>query len=291
MRRSTRSRRTTRRPRRSFRPSLKRRKRFVRKPRMTRKSILNITSRKKQDNMVSTTAANNGGSPTPSAATVAGNVGATYIWRCTARDRTDITSTADFNSVANRNNDTVFMRGLREDCLVTTNNGTMWNWRRIVFRAKGLQDWFSAEAGITVLTELETSNGWSRLLTNNRGTPLGTALLTLIFRGQSGVDWLDGHTAKLDTSRITVMFDKTMYVRSGNTSAAQIHRKFWHRMNKSFVYESDEVGSGETSRVGHALGKFGMGDVYVIDLFDATIPTSDNLLLYQPQATLYWHER
>ena len=62
-------------------------------------------------------------------------------------------------------------------------------------------------------------------------------------------------------------------------------------MNKNMVYANDENGEGETLDVISTASKHGMGDYYVVDFFNANGGTASDLLDFNPEATLYWHEK
>ena len=63
-------------------------------------------------------------------------------------------------------------------------------------------------------------------------------------------------------------------------------------MNHNLVYGDDEVGGQEATTLFSTEGKAGMGDYYVVDLFQPSFGAGESDTLYfRPQATLYWHER
>lgn len=277
--------------RRTFRRSTRakaryRRPAFRRTSRMPTRRILNLTSKKKQDNMIATVTTNAGGSAATGSATIAATTGGTFLWRCTSRDRINNTS-GDDTSVAVRNSDTCFMRGLKEYVQMATNSGSAWTWRRICFTGKGSM----FPAAFTAIKEAETNLGWVRLLTNIRGTPNQSALTTVLFRGEANVDWLDVHNAKVDTTRVTVKYDHQRIIRSGNASGTTIFDNRWYPMNQNLVYDNDESGENESNSIASTTAKPGMGDYYVVDFIDCVTPGSSDALSFLPQATLYWHEK
>lgn len=292
VRRSTRPRRSSRRSttRRTVRKTYRTRRRRTMAP---RRAILNIASKKKQDNMAPTVATTSGTSPVPGPFGY-GAFGATgaiapglFIWCATARDRLSTSGLADSNASSVRTSDTCYMRGLKERVLLQTNTQVPWRWRRICFTSKGLQ----SQLGSSV-DSLETSNGWVRLLANYWGTAYGTAVQTNLFKGSQGIDWLDVMTAKVDTSRVTVKYDVTRTINSGNGTGCMRSFRMWHPMNKNLVYANDEQGESETQDTHSTLGKAGMGDYYVVDFFLAAgFATRDDGISFNTEATLYWHEK
>ena len=204
------------------------------------------------------------------------------IWCATARDRENDTLQ---NS---RTATSCFMRGLKERITFSANSGRSWRWRRICFTAKGL---FSNLAGS--IDSLEMSpNGWVRLLTNQDASTWGNVVKGTLFRGASGLDWYDIFDAKTDNSRLTIKYDQTRILNSGNEFGKFSHFKMWHPMNKNLVYGDDENGATDNDPLYSSLGKAGMGDYYVVDILQAGQgATQDDTILFNPQATLYWHEK
>lgn len=265
---------------------------------MSRKGLLNITSRKKQDTMLGyTNIANDSSDGTNSFHTGAAILrgGRTYIipWIATARDLTP-TGTA-FSSVvqkAARTSTECFMRGLRERIQLQTNNGTSWQWRRICFTFKG-GSLVNATAGSeTQRYQIETSSGFQRVMTD---MSLGTAaepLNGVLFKGLQTVDWSSYFAAKTDNSLVNILYDQTRIISSGNQSGVMRNYKLWHPMNKNLYYNEDEIGASTGSSVYSTQSKRGMGDYYVVDYIAAgTGATSSDLMSFEPDSTLYWHER
>ncbi|ASH99149.1 capsid protein [Giant panda associated gemycircularvirus] len=143
------TRRTYRKSTRGARPSARRSRytvktrRYTRKRPMSKRSVLNATSRKKRDTMLSysnvTAAAPSGGttfSTNPSI--LVGNQQYILPWVCTARDLSNASGGA--NIIINRSERTstvCYMRGLAENIRIQTTNGMPWMWRRVCFTLKG----------------------------------------------------------------------------------------------------------------------------------------------------------
>lgn len=291
--------RTGRRPTRRTRIPLRRyRRRAVgsrRRPRYgaSRRRILNISSVKKQDNMESTVTSTGGGGPTSGGYgySAFGSTGAVtpgvFIWCATARDRVSNLSPGDPNASSVRTADSIYVRGLKETVLVQTNSQVPWRWRRICFTAKGL---YSSLGGS--VDAVETSSGWVRMVSEFTGTPWWNFLRALIFKGNQGTDWNELMSAKTDSNRITVISDITRTIQSGNNYGVLRKYKQWIPLNKTLVYANDEQGETETSDFHSTLGRAGMGDLYIVDIvYSHSAATASDSLLFEPQATMYWHER
>ena len=261
---------------------------------MSRKRILNISSRKKRDTMQPFTSLatgnSSGGPPVPNKPANGGDA-SMYAWCATARDNTTSTTGGAGNvfQESARTATTCYMRGLKETIEIQTSSGIPWQWRRICVTMK---------ANFTgVDTSLETSAGWVRNVYNMTSgqSADANALSTLrnaLFQGQINTDWTSYLTAPVDTTRVDLKYDKTMMVSSGNASGKLKLYKMWHPMNKNLVYNDDENASGTAVQKYSVTSKPGMGDYYVIDIFQSGIGSaSGDVLSFQPQATLYWHEK
>lgn len=304
-RRTTRYRRTGKRPARATRyrrktgyyPRIKGRKKAV-----SRRRILNITSRKKRDVMLPYTNIIDPRNPanttyTPAAAIFQGNVSGftnePYVvpWVASARDM-DLAGTSTEGQVgdeATRTATSCYIRGLKENIEIQVSDGVPWQWRRLLFTAKGLQTQFTQSASEQLYAE--TSSGFRRLINEARGANL-TALVAVMFRGQGGTDWNDYMTAPVDTRNISLLYDKTRTIASGNEQGMIREFKMWHPVNKTLVYADDQNGGDMSDFPFSTLAKPGCGDIYVVDIFKPRVgAASGSQLRFQPSATLYWHER
>lgn len=222
------------------------------------------------------------------------NGAATFLWCATARDNTVSNSGTKGTKydVSTRTSSACYMVGLKESIEIQVSNGMPWQWRRICFTMKGT-------LGLTQNTgfaqSFETSNGYVRVLNQVSGEPGGGQQYTLferLFKGQNTVDWNDVMTAKVDKSRVTLRYDKTCSLASGNDDGLIRKYSRWHDMHKTLVYNDDELGGATNAQSYSTLGRAGMGDYYVLDLFRArTGATSADQITFRPEATLYWHER
>lgn len=267
---------------------------------MTAKRILNVCSRKKRDTMLTWSNTSSAGAqqtPYQNGAFVKGDTGGMFLWTATARDLTTGPNQSTITLESARTATTCYMRGLSEHLRIQTSSGVPWFHRRICFTSKGPNPFLSTYAGDTGAPQpfLENSNGMVRLMLNNNinNTPnYINQVQAVVFKGAQGVDWSDTITAPVDTRRISVKFDKTWTMQSGNTNGIVRERKLWHGMNKNLVYDDDEAGTSETSAYYSVESKPGMGDYYVLDYIVAgTGASAADLLRIESTSTLYWHEK
>lgn len=270
---------------------------------MSRKALLNITSRKKRDTMLTWSNTVGSGATTgnnqvlaPGALVVRGDQYCFSLWCPTARDLT--TGTGNVGSVAfeaQRTATTCFMRGLKENIKVSTNTGACWMWRRICFTARSGNLIGDSSGTNPFKPYVDTSNGIGRqffnLSINNQSLYL-TTLKGLLFRGVETVDWNDILTAPVDNIRVDLKYDKYMKISSGNANGQVRDYRFWNGMNKNLVYDDDENGDVMSQAYYSVDDKRGMGDFYVLDIIvPAPNTTSSDILYASSTASLYWHEK
>lgn len=270
---------------------------------MRKKAILNLTSRKKHNTMLSwsNTNSGSGASITSSAlpVTVNGTYGLRTSWIATAQDLTDQTGVLGRVAEQSVRTSTIcFMRGLSEHIRIQSNSALPWFWRRICFTYKGLELQIISPSDTPTSTNyqfLDTTSGMQRLSFNQNIANMPNTINNhdaIIFRGAKGLDWSDPIVAPLDTSRITVKFDKTWTLHSGNQSGVVKAFKLWHPMNHNLVYADDESGDAESGAYTSVASKAGMGDYYVMDFVSPGAGGgASDLLQIVPNTTLYWHEK
>lgn len=252
--------------------------------------ILNKTSTKKRDKMLPFGSANTDADIAGGVTISSGDGYFTSGWIATARDKfKNDGSLGTKAEMAVRTAQTCFMVGLRENVYLRTDDGASWQWRRICFTFKGSgiinndsQD--SSDSGWF----RETSNGFVRYI---HQVPLGNNLLQVLFKGALNVDWTDQFTAPVDTTRVSLKYDKQTIIRSGNEEGVGRMHKRWHGMYHNLVYDEDEIGDSMTDNNLSVEAKPGMGDYYVIDMFRCQSSGTDHELFFQPESTLYWHEK
>lgn len=237
-------------------------------------------------------------SPTSGGYTVSGAGGGNggnvtmLLWCATARDNTTGSNPGNRFTPAARTSTTCYMVGLSENIEISTNTGLPWQWRRICFTYKNPQT-----LSTTQPYYFENSSGFQRLIYNISGSSNTdnqnlVNLRGILFKGSLLVDWNNYMTAPTDRSRVTVKYDTTTIISSGNTSGKLVKKKMWMSMKSNLVYDDDEVGGGESPGYYSVDSKAGMGDYYVLDMFLPGIGgSSSDQLFFQPQSSLYWHEK
>lgn len=222
------------------------------------------------------------------------NGAAVFLWCATARDNTITNANVRGTrfELATRTSTTPFMIGLKEAIEIQVSTGMPWQWRRICFTHKGSLG-LTQDTGTSLA--METSAGWTRVLNQITGDP-GSGqqyiLFEQLFKGQNTQDWNDVMTAKVDNTRVTLKYDATCSLASGNEDGFIRKYNRWHTMRKTLVYDDDELGGSVNAKSYSTQGKPGMGDYYVIDMFRArTGATTSDQLSFRPESTLYWHEK
>lgn len=263
---------------------------------LSRKRVLNIASRKKRDNMVAWSNITVSSTPQPFAAGAAYLTGdRQYIipWVATARPLQGADNTN--NTVAEaaaRTATEIYARGVSEKIQLQTLTSQPWQWRRICFQYR-LRDILNTQNTDSPLVTNTSAAGITRTLFDalKNGT-MAQTILSVLFQGKQSVDWASFFTAKVDNRNVTLCYDKTRVINSGNAAGVIRNFKMWHPMNKTLRYGDDETGNDETSSFFCTPANYGMGDYYIVDFFSAgPNASSADVLKFEPEATLYWHER
>lgn len=268
---------------------------YRKKGAMTKKRILNVTSRKKRDTMLpwtNVTSSSQSGSTTytTSAAQIVGNAPPPmFIWSPTARDLNRNVGTGSVIDMASRSASLCYMKGLKESVEIQVNTGLPWQWRRIVFTTKGFSDVIPNTTSFQPYHE--TSFGMMRSI-NQPPNAVRTNVEQVLFKGAFSVDWNDTIIAPTDPSRVTILYDKVVSIASGNEEGTMRRYNRWHGFNKNLRYDDDETGDSMTTQNWSVVGKQGMGDVFIVDYFRPRVGGAiEDSLFFNPNATLYWHER
>ena len=204
-----------------------------------------------------------------------------------------------FRNPASRTSSTIFAKGLSEHLRIQTSSGLPWFHRRICFTLKGASPFNTAAKAdfpaIPFNPYIDTSNGMERPMLNldlNTSSATLTAQYGFLFKGAQGVDWNDTIIAPVDTTRVSLKFDKTWTLQSGNANGIVRERKLWHPMNHNLVYEDDESGDVQVSGYYSTTSRVGMGDYYVVDFIQAGQGgTSSDIISIGLNSTMYWHEK
>lgn len=260
---------------------------------MTTRSLLNKTSQKKKDTMLSftdVTAANpeSGvfaqGSAVMDAATASFF---TFAWLASGRPAENSSGVKGSKiDEGTRTSTTIFARGLKERITLRTNSPVAWLWRRICFQIKKA-DWQDSIDPNTSDFFRITSDGMVRLVTE---IPNQDIFIDL-FEGARNQDWIDPMNAKVNTRAITVKYDRRITIASGNSSGIIRHYNMWHPINKNITYDDEQDGDSMFTEGVSVGGKQGSGDFYVVDMFQSNGGVSGETLEFLPQATFYWHEK
>jgi len=219
--------------------------------------------------------------------------------------------------------------GLAERISIQTTGGLPWKWRRVCFTFKGTTLIAPAPRTNTTIPEppipiYDTSSYYHEGFDNEAGqfrtmydlaswyggpgweTSLPERLRTLyehIFEGQSAqfntsgipsnTDWFNVMDAKTNNKRVTIKYDKTVTISSGNEDGATRTYRRYHPMNRTLQYDVLEAGNTTVTNAMSTESKQGMGDYYVVDFFQARYASDgeDGSLIFDPRATLYWHEK
>ncbi|AWU66509.1 capsid protein [Bark beetle-associated genomovirus 1] len=279
-------------------------KRTYRKRLISIKAVLNVTSRKKRNGMLSWSNTNpgTGASQTIAAggAVVAGNSVGFFLFSPTCMNLNQGSSNPTyFINSAERTSTTCYMRGFSETLRIQTNSHVPWFHRRICFCFRGATPFASPNSSDTPTQNMspyvDTSNGMERLWLNQQVNAMGQsvqAIWGVLFKGMINQDWNDVVIAPVDTTRVDLKFDKTWLIKSGNESGTIVQRKLWHPMNKNLVYDDDETGESMASQYYSVDSKQGMGDFYVYDIITPGLGGSaTDLISIQANSTMYWHEK
>lgn len=227
--------------------------------------------------------------------TLLGNRVSTFLWCPTARTCfEDVTG-----NPTQLSSPTPYYVGLKENLRIDTNSGRPWRHRRICFTAKQeglLQLTYANPGGVGWAPYVEdTTAGWVRpwydLSVSSNFSSLTSAINNVVFRGTLGIDYDNRMDAVVDSDRIQVKFDKTWLIRPTTTVGSSVSRKLWHPMKQTLVYDQDEEGKVENVTKWSTGNKKGMGDYFVLDVFDCFAGSTSDALSIGGDSVLYWHEK
>ena len=198
-----------------------------------------------------------------------------------------------------------FSVGYKERVQVDIHGGGVWKWRRVVFTLKGdslydkgefIGDWTQPFHSKAIKQEDSPLGVDMVRLIAQPTSEQANAIRDLIWDGHEGVDWSSEFTAKVSTTRVKVLSDKTFSFNPGNESGMSKTYRFWYPTRKNLIYADDEYGGLVFDR-GAAVSvdsRLGMGDLYVYDVAYAVVPSSGEptaSMTWTPEGTYYWHER
>lgn len=248
---------------------------------MSRRHILNITSEKKQDTMISLSAI--------SPIVVGGYVGpSAHLLFCpTYRNRTSDDSGFNEDPGAGRTAQHTYAKGIREKIFFTSSGGSPLRWRRIIFSTKSRLDGvdpnkyqFSSGAGVR-----------SRPMLPLDGTSIANLQLA-IFQGKPATDYIGSLDGKVDLDMIKVHKDMNMVVNPGNATGNTKVMNFYTPLEKNLTYADTEVGNEDASSPYSEFSAKGLGNVFIYDIFETVVTTSpESQIQFLPNTTYYWHEK
>jgi len=260
---------------------------------------LNISAKKKRDTMISDP--RDAGQPLGPITLTGPQV---IFWCPTFRPPLATGTTGLFEfAEAGRTSTTAYMLLLKEKIRIETLDDTPWQWRRIVFGAKGR---VVPEATIPTTSYSKTqanSLDSSRFDVMRQTSPLtggqAGSLLSVLMRGSIGEDWFDPITAFKDTENFKFRYDRIKTINSGNSVGCMREFTDRHWLKHNLKYNDIEVGGVEAvntvSGFGipgfSTIGRPGMGDTYIVDMFRPLGGNTGSQMTFLPEATLYWHEK
>lgn len=196
-----------------------------------------------------------------------------------------------------RTSQLVYARGYSEKIRISCGTSHQWAWRRIVFTFKG--NIYGSDTGFGIDSDTVhrgTNNGatvYGRVFNELNGNAY-VNIRDLLYKGKEGIDWFEQRTAPIDTSRISLVRDTTMVLKSLNDDAHVHLMKMWYPLNKNLMYDDDAKGEDEKEGSAYSVrSKPGMGDLYIYDVFfpefglDSTSPA----MSLNMEGRYYWHER
>ena len=269
---------------------------------VSRRALLNVTSTKKKDTMLSVNGPIADGIQTLGPTRVvpfASGLGEpnTYLWVASAREpvQSSPSNPAFPADRPTRSRTTCFARMLTEKVELQTQSSKPWTWRRIVFEVKGVEllNYGVGFASGYSLTGIGYARLVGALFGNSASATIRNNLTATVFQGKPLVDWSSLMTAPTDPGRVTVHYDKTLRITSGNDEGVIRNLRFVHPFNKNITYADLEDGGGIEGSPYSTTAKPGMGNVFVWDIFMphvTAVETADDLF-YNPTATWYWHEK
>lgn len=269
--------------------------------RISRKRILNVSTRKKQDTMLSFYGDARESNPTAQGPIVipASDGGSCIAWMPSVRlpaENPALAQPTVFDS-STRTSTEIYMRGLKERIEIQTDSSEPWRWRRIVFSffGKDILQYAGIASSEMGRLDLLTSNGYARF--NAKLSPsadvvvnsVHSQLNNKVFKGRLNIDYDNVMNAKTDSNEVKIWYDRTRMITSGNDSGVLKQYHLWHSFNSKFIYDDFEFGGETAGRGFSASNRNSMGDVYVVDYFEPLSATGN--LRFWPNASLYWHER
>lgn len=262
-----------------------------------RKAILNVTSTKKMDTLM--TVSNGGGHVVEMQPGKTGSGISATLWSPTAL----MLASPNVSSTSSRNAHSVFWRGVQENVSLKTDTSDPFTWRRIVVELDTLPPDATVAFGKYVQRSTDPvfggvppqpSLGMTGVFSYFRTGMLLTdaensALQDALFRGVRDIDWVDATLASVDR-QYRVLYDKTRVFRSPNDAGTIRRQKLWHGINKQCVYEDAERGAVTGGSEFPTLSRHGLKNIFIWDQFN-TLPSGTMNIQLQYVSKRYWHEK
>ncbi|UDN67443.1 capsid protein [robinz virus RP_326] len=270
------------------RPFSRKRGKIPRRRPMTKRAVLNVTTKKKRDDMIPTRFYTTGqGAPVIGGVVIPSTGISSIVFVPTARS----IRPADANGIASyaqRSSHDTFSVGYKERVSLEMLPGAVFQWRRIVFSMS-----FATVPGLFGYLETEPI-GMSRVV--DILLPTDAAKISgVLFRGNGGIDWNFPITAPVDTTRVKLFSDKLRILSPGADIGAVRNFKEYYSTRQRFTYNDDETGkniSNNESSYYAVQNRQSMQDLVVFDIFAPSAGSSETAgMVFSPEGSYYWHEK
>lgn len=251
-------------------------KKYAKRAKVTNRRIANVASTKKSDTMVGAFGSDGTWNKTAITTIAADGNYHSIGWCPTARYRS-----ADENQ---RNRATVYMKGIAENILLTTNSDVPWVWRRIVFRTTDIYSQFAS---------LDTNDTTLKTYYRNMNVDQtqNPVVVEDLLTGYNGTDWVDPLNGKVNTQKYVVLEDKVRMITTASTRGVFKKIKKYYGINKNFTYDDEENGGGESSSPWGVMDTSRGGNVYIFDMIRSASAVAGSNVTLRVQSTLFWHEK
>lgn len=278
----------------------RRRRRFAFRGRRSKRNILQITSEKKRDTMLSSSDSD----PTLNTPSSVIYGGTTMMLFCpTFRQKYDVA--ADTNIPDNktiREQSKVYFKGYREESLLRIVKPLLW--RRIVY-------WSFRRDEQAIPYRYDTASRFEYYTRRTTFVAPSASDYSNWFQGTNGVDYHQYNLifAKFNNNRNKVVYDKTKvmnpgvnwsgYAGTNGFTDTGLHPVKWWFKGGYIQYDDKERGSevATNDRNGwSALDPVSKGNMYILDIFSQgwdndTVGTNDEVGTISNQGVAYWHEK
>jgi len=232
-----------------------------------------------------------------SALTLTGNSTWAVVWNASGRSLGRFNQDSGmYPTEADRHKSRVYFRGVRERLSMETNSNAAWIHRRVVFldQSEIIRAHMPPDTAQTLLGGAGyTRPLWAVLNTAGATEPGATAWSEIsdeIYDGQLGMDWASFLTARFDSQKIKVLYDRMRRISSGNDRGTWVTPKYWHPINRTLVYDDDQDGNSINTAPWSNGSRQSCGDVIVLDLFSCADGETADEIRIGSEATVYWHE-